>query len=216
MQRVRRTKSQPRIGVMRPRSLRLPVCAGPVPPDRAHARIDDPLDVRLEPHRAHERKRRRPFRGKDRGEPTRGAKKRVSLRDEVIDQRDTFTDQGELGYLDRLEVCLSVGSIRRSLKRRLRNRDAPHQTRQDFTAKSCRNEPFGNPPWSPEPPSISSALPGVGTRITSGPRTALKPVSSKFFTSPLMARRSVRSRPDLTSSRTFRDIFDIPEVPRGE
>jgi hypothetical protein len=37
---------------MRPRSLRLPVCAGPVPPDRAHARIDDPLDVRLEPHRA--------------------------------------------------------------------------------------------------------------------------------------------------------------------
>jgi hypothetical protein len=54
------------------RALRLTVYVASMSPDRADAKIDDPLDVRLEPHRAHERKRRRPFRGKDRGEPTRG------------------------------------------------------------------------------------------------------------------------------------------------
>ena len=50
-------------------------------PDGAHARIDDALDVRLEPHRAHERKRRRLFRGKNPGEPTRAAE---TLEDELI------------------------------------------------------------------------------------------------------------------------------------
>jgi hypothetical protein len=53
---------------MRRMALRLTDRATSVSPNRGHTRIDDTLDVRLEPHRAHERKRGRFFRGKERGE----------------------------------------------------------------------------------------------------------------------------------------------------